>query len=374
MVAHKQMIPLKQGLRLDAFETMLNLSHTQGDNPTQIQDWTTRQFASRFDSYMTDYGRKAEDLALAVDKKELRLDSVRKDAATDGFHLARQLEYIHSQVMETPRPKFDGLELFPVSNEVPVGARTHTVRRIERQGDAKVYRAGMEIPVVGLSQTEEEFKVHHLVSGYRYDIFDLKSSDYARTGVIQRMARECRDEITALWDELTWFGDDSIDLYGVLNYPWLQKRVSAQVFSSATDADVMLAELHSLANNPAEVSKRVFSPNRMVVSTEIHHIISQKRIGDNADKTVLQFFLETSPYIQSVEASHRLTGVGPGGTDGILVYRDDTMGIRNELVQGVTPLPLQEKGIEFFVYMYASIGGVVMGDIGNNALMWVERA
>jgi hypothetical protein len=361
-------ISAQAGLHLSGFDTLQRLAVGDSRSPRQIQDWVIVQNAKVFDRW-AESGRRV-DSGFDTDGKVERNDS-----ATDGFHLARQLEYIHSQVMEAPRPAYDGLQLFPISTEVPAGARSHTVRRVERTGDAAVYRAGMQIPVVGMSQVEEEFPVRHYVSSYTFDVFEQASSDYARSGIIRRKAATAADEITALMNRNTWHGDEANGLYGVLNYPWLAKRASVVDFTDAGNPDAMVKELHALANNPAEASKMIFAPDSLIVPPEVYHVISTKRLGEGVDgssETVLSFFLKSSAYIKSVKASHELSFAGPGGTHAILVYKNDPMSVQNMMVQGVTALPVQERGLESFVYMYASHGGVVMRDVGNCALMYVN--
>lgn len=352
------------------FQAFINASHSKGVDPHAIQSWTIEQNARHFDSVFGQAGGRGRFLAAPEDKVS------RKDSASDGYHLARQLEYIHAEVMRTPKPRMTGLELFPIFGGVAPGARTHTVRRINDAGEATVFRGGnMGIPRVGLTQQEEEFPVRHYVSSYAYDVFEESSSNYARTSLLTEKATTSRDVISRLMNKMTWFGSETHGIYGVLNYPWLSKKVGAVPFTAATDAQDMLDELNALANFPAEQSDDVFSPDMMVMPSAIYHVISQKRLSvspDGSAITVLKFFLENSPFIKRIEIAPELRGAGPGGTHGILVCRSDAYGVQNVIVQGPTPLPVQTQAFESVIYMYASHGGVIMRDVGNNALLWAE--
>lgn len=357
----------------DGFLGAIDCSLAYGSSPQAMQAWTIDQNGRRFDSLfaVAGSGKRQDGARFLCDTPKLK----RQDSASDGFHLARQLEYIHAEVMEQPLPELSAFRLFPISSEVPPGVRFHTVRRVNQAGEAVVYRDGQAIPRVGVAQVEEQFPVRHYVSSYGYNVFDQQSSEYARTNLLMRLTRTCRDVIMRLANQLSWFGSNTHGIYGVLNYPWLAKKVAATPFTMDASADDLLAELHAIANFPAEQSKGVFSPNVMAVSIRFNHVISTRRMGATPDGTVLtvkEFFLKTTPYIKRIEVAHELTGAGPGGTHGVLVYRDDAYGIVNEIPQGVAALPVQTTGFDSMVPMYMSHGGIVMRDVGNNALAWVE--
>ena len=85
--------------------------------------------------------------AMRLDAKELAKHRVQLNARhfdnaliQNGFHMARQLEHVYSEVLREEFPPQSSMEAFPVDTSVPAGARTHTVRRLSQQGEAKVYR------------------------------------------------------------------------------------------------------------------------------------------------------------------------------------------------------------------------------------------
>jgi len=67
-----------------------------------------------------------------------------------------------------------------------------------------------------------------------------------------------------------------------------------------------------------------------------------------------------------------LADAGPGDTQGVFVYRKDEDAIRLVVSQSMTTLPLQEISFDMTQFLYQSIGGVLMADIGNNLLAWVD--
>jgi hypothetical protein len=355
------------------FEAALNaqINASYGD-PDAAARWAVAQNAQRFDGIIAQRGKNAfrRDSFLTVDNVR------RDDSSTAGFHLARQLEYVHAQVMETPLPDMSAFRVFPISSEVPPGARTHTVRRVSQTGQAQVYRGGQNVPRVGVSQASAEFPVRHYVAAYEIDLFEQQSSDYAKTQLLMRLARGCRDAIMRLTNKFTWHGSEENGIYGVLNYPWLAKKVATTVFNSAASADDVIAEIVSAWNYPAETSDGVYKPNAVAISRHVWNYLATKRMGTTSSGTIetaIDYLKRTlAGFGGRIEICDELNGAGPGGTHGVLMYRDDSYGVENVIVAPPTPLPMQAIGFANTTHMYGSHGGVVMREVGNNILLWVE--
>jgi hypothetical protein len=305
-------------------------------------------------------------------------DGTRTDgfSANAGFHLARQLEFVHTQVLEEQFPVPNGLRLFKTDESVPVGARTHTMRRVYQHGEARFYRGpGDRIPRVGATQREETWPIRHLLAGYAWDIFEAASTQFANSGLMTTLARGARDAIMERANRAIWEGAEEHGLYGVLNYPFLPKKVIAQGFSAvsvAADPDLVLAELHALVNFPHQNSKSVFQPNVLVLTNHVHDVLSTTRIGTTSDTTILEQFRKNSAHITRIEVAWELEDAGGASIHGIFAYRDDQRGVMVVMPQGITQLPIQTHGLESEVINYMSFGGVVMPDVLNNILGLVD--
>lgn len=300
---------------------------------------------------------------------------MRMDAFNDGggLHLPRQLEHIHSRALEEAKPVPNGLSLFRISNEVPPGARTHTVRRFLEDGEVAVYRGGTDVPRVGVSQVEEEFPVRHYVTSFATNHFEMLSSNFANTSEAERKMRSARRIMESFLNRMIWgIGpNEEHGLFGVLNYPWLAKKIASVLFDGSAAVDDVLTELQDAANFPAQQSKATFSPNRMVTSTRVRDYLMNTRLGSVNDTTIGEFFARNNEHINTIEGAWELRDIAGTGVDGILFYNDSEDGITNEMVQGLTPLPIQHFGFEDITYLYASHGGIIMRDAGNNILLLV---
>jgi hypothetical protein len=304
----------------------------------------------------------------------LEAKGMRRDAATAGGNaFPRQLEHVYARLLEEKVPVPNGLSKFRIDQSVPPGARTHTVRRVMYDGQVRVHRGTNEdVPRSGWSQKEQQFPVRHYVTSIATNVFELLSSNYANLGDVERKMRSARRAMDAFINRMTWFGSKADDIYGVLTYPWLPKKIVATAFVAGADPDDVLAELNALVNYPTERSKSVFAPNRLVVSPRIRNFLMNTRIGTVSEMTIGKFFLENNEHISQIESAWELEACGPNGEDGILVYNDSEDGVANVIPQGLTPLPQQSFGFDNITFMYASHGGVIMRDVGNNILGFVQ--
>lgn len=293
-------------------------------------------------------------------------------AGSNGLHLSRDLEYIYGETIKDDYPDNRALELFPIDQSVPPGAKTHTVRRLTGQGRMEIHRGRADdLPTVSLSQVEETFPVHYYVTSVVYDHFEQLASGYANSNMIAESMAEARNISLEFLNELTWDGSDVNDIYGVLNYPFLNKFVSSAVFRYGGDAKAMLTALQRIVDFPKQLAKgkAVLRPNTMVVSNVILDIITGTYF-EGTNETVLQR-LEASKGIKVEEASE-LAGKGPGGTDAILVYKKgDKQSVANVVPMPFSTMPLQQQGFEYIIPCFMSHGGVIMRKPLMNVLAYV---
>lgn len=369
--------PVGFGQRFDNELTRL-VSGRAGANP--MAQARLEAHARRFDSIVADLRTSNPEAARRVDSAwQVARAGSRRDAggaasASAGFHFARQLEYIYADVLREDFPTPNAWDLFPIDSTVPVGARTHTVRRIYSEGDAAVYRGGQtKIPRVQLSQKEEQFPVRHYVTSFVYSLFEQLSSAFANTALVAELLRVARDVLMEFANQKVWYGDPDNGIYGVLNYKWLPKKIVATPFDGTASPDDVIAALNALGNFPAERSKSRMRPDTFVTSTRVKNYLMNTPRSSNTDTTIGRFWLDNNSLgIKQIQDAWELQGKGPGGTDGALFYRRDRLGICNVVVQNFTTLPVQSLGFEDTTFAYMSHGGVIMRDVGNNILGWVN--
>lgn len=326
----------------------------------------------------------------AVDRvtaKVLSRGSSRYDSIGDsgGGLLAGQLRHVTNLVLEEKHPVPSAMRLFPVDGTVPLGARTVAVRRLYEAGEARVHRGGdaSNIPRVSLAQAEMDFQVRHYVTSAVWDVFEEMSSDYAQTnGVsfdyVAQLTRIARDVLERFTNEMTWYGDSAFKIFGVLNYPWLDKEVSDLTSWGGTPSDttVYLRALNGYVNRQHHASKGVMGPNKMVTSPRLADWIEQtpyQSASGLRDRFLGEMFRASSRIEGEIERAFELEDVLGANVDAMLFYRDDAMGIQNILPGGgIRSLPLHQTDIERRQIFFMPHAGVRMLEVGNNLLVYVD--
>lgn len=297
----------------------------------------------------------------------------RNDALTSAVGaFPRELEHIYTEMLTEERRPLNLQTLVQMDGRVPLGARSHTVRRRLGSGDTAIYRGGVEIPVVRGSRVEESFGIIHIVTSVMQSIFEQMSDNFAGRN---QFADDTRDAVRFLEERantIGFEGDAPSNLDGLLNFRHMAKTVSTFAFTAANvaaDPAGARAELNRLANFAMENSGGTFRPNRFVTSIRIRNVLMQTQNSDASDRSVGQVWLDGQADINSIEGVHELRGVGPAGQDGLFFYDDQLSSTAFVLVQPPTPLPAHAiNALQNQTVYMMTIGGVIMRNVGNNLL------
>jgi len=104
----------------------------------------------------------------------------------------------------------------------------------------------------------------------------------------------------------------------------------------------------------------VFTDLTVLLPVTQHALISQKRMGDASDKTILRFVIENSPYINAIEPWRHCKGAGAGDTDRAVCYPRNPLVVGGIIPMETQSMPPVQRNLEFVVNMVASCGGVVV--------------
>jgi hypothetical protein len=307
-----------------------------------------------------------------VEGRDSRNDALLSD--TGSF--PRDFEFIYEPELEETRAPLNLQRLFQMDTRVPLGAKTHTVRRRLGTGDAAVVRTGTEIPVVGHQRVEEQFNVLYLAAAVETDWFDMISDSFEGRNNFQDDTRMAVRAIDERLNDIGFFGHAPSNMPGVLNYPVLAKSVSPESWKvGGSSPAAIVAALHAAANFANETSKGAMRSNRMGTSIQIRNFLMQTRMETGTDTTIGEFFLRGNEFINTIESAHEFEGIGPNGEDGIFFYNDALESTAVVMIQPPTPMPAhQVDSFRSHVVYVAAFGGAVQRDVGANHLLLVNRS
>lgn len=317
----------------------------------------------------------------AMDQFRQRMDSqfvqgfqkdTRADALTSGAaSFPRDFEHIYNEVLTEKRRPLNSARLWQMDTRVPLGAKKHTVRRDLGTGDAKVWRGGQAVPVVGTQRVEEQFPVIYIVSAVETNWFEMVSNDFQGRNDFENDTRMAIRAINERINDVFFNGDAPSGMHGFFDYPSLAKSVSPLSWTTggATPTEIVGA-LNDAANFANVTSGGAFRPNRMATSLRMRNFLHQTRMDSGTDTTIAEFFLRNNEFISTIEGAQEFRGIGPAGEDGIAFYDDSLESTAAVMVQPPTALPAaQIDSFRSQVVYVAAIGGVVMRDVGSNHLL-----
>jgi len=369
--------PVREGLKLDGLESYLLgvVGQSVALHPRAAMD------SEAIDLYREGHNARMFQDFLRTSGRSVHNGSVAMDAADHnaGLFLAQELTSRAARALEQPRKKLSGLEIFPVNTEVKPGAINHTVKRVEERGKASLFRgAGQRpIPRVSLAQKESIFPVRHLVDAFEFSLFEQNSADFASFSMFDRGVSAARRAIDEYENELIWSGSTLDGLYGVLNYPHLDKVAVATSFAAATDVDTMCSEILKLTQYAENNSGMVFQSDSIAIGHKLWNFLARTRVkdstGNGGSVTALEYIRKQADHITNWHKVSELTDLSVGGStlQGVFCFRKDEDAIRVVSVQPTTPLPLQNAGFLTTQFMYRSYGGVVMLNVGACVLGYI---
>lgn len=314
-----------------------------------------------------------------LDSKRLGITSDRLDSSNQSAAIAfaRELEYVYNEVVREERPVLSARRLFEIDRSVPAGAKTHTIRRIQTAGEATWWRGGKRVPFVSMGRDEETFPVRHAVIGLEADFFSLQASDYAGISEWAEKARAAQEVMAEFENAAFWFGDDSVKLYGILNYPWLRRRLISTTFGAVTtDAafQTVLDALNDMVNEVVDQNPGAAYSLDMTVSPGMIRYMGQTR-HPTSQRTLRELFEAGQPNLTLREAPE-LQGAGPNGEDGFLITPKGSNAPKLVVPTEFSMMPVQisDYGMSRSQIGWMSIGGAVMRGVLRSVLVWATRS
>lgn len=287
----------------------------------------------------------------------------------------QDFEFVRPNLLREARQPLSAELLFPIDNSVPLGARTHTARRLLGAGEAQIYSGGNELPRASNSVIRETFGICYVVCSVEQNFFEALTTDFANL----RMYQEDLDLAYRLVDErvnrIYWYGDSGANLYGVLNYPGIAKMTLPTVFADSTDVADEVAALSDFIQIPVITSVGTFYGDTLIVSPKMYARMYSPRFTNGAPGlTIAQMLLMSlGNRLKSIEVAPELAGVGPNGEDAMIITRREASTMALVQVQATTEMPvLRTTPFDQTTAVFAATGGVTSFEAGNVLIAYVN--
>lgn len=287
--------------------------------------------------------------------------------ADESIHFSRELEHVKAKTIETAYPELKNRTLIPVSTEAPNWAETITYEMYDKVGIFNILsNYSDDAPRVDVNGQKFTAYVRPLGGSYGYNLQEIRASRATGKPLDVRRAATAREAHRRLEDQIAWEGDANHNLGGLLsNTNTLEYTVPndgtgpSKLWSTKT-ADLIIRDMMELANYPFTQTFGIETTDTILLPPGKYSKAALTKVGNDADLTVLKWFLNNHPTCKNADWINALTGYGAGGTDRFLAYRRDPMKLEQEIPQDFEQLPPQERNYEYIINCHARYAGVVI--------------
>lgn len=298
-----------------------------------------------------------------------RLDAITQawnlDAAESAF-LERDLNQVRAGAYDLKLQTLRAREFIPVDNSLSNGAETVSYKQYEATGLAKILaNYADDLPRADVMAREFSSKIRGIGASYGFSLQEVRAAQFAGIPLEQRKANAARRSVEERIDAIAQTGDSKHGLLGMLNqtnttaFTVPNGALGTATFATKTP-DEVVADLHGIANGMVTSTKGAEVPDTILLPIAQYTDIATRRMGDGSNVTILKYFLESSPFIKTVEHWHALATAGDSSSARMVCYRKDPDAIQLVIPQEFEQLPPQLKGLESVTPCHARCGGVVM--------------
>lgn len=297
----------------------------------------------------------AGDLAAIMEGGE-RLGIERQD---EGIFLARQLDYVKTRIYEVETPSMTGLQLVPVSTEVPEWAESFTYRTFDEVGMAKfISNYADDLPRVDVMGTEETLKLKSMGDAYGYSLDEMRLANAMGTNLPERKGRVARRAIDQLINRVALTGDTLHGFSGITNHPNLgTTSITGSWTGSTTTGQQMLSDLLAMYDGVSVQSFDNHTPNTLAIAPTRRSVLVSTRVNTNDSQTVWQAFTSIHPGVTML-ASTELEGAEGASTT--IMYDRDVDNLSIEIPRPFEQLPAEKRNLEMVIDCIAKTSGVAI--------------
>jgi len=290
------------------------------------------------------------------------------DADTSLF-LCSQLEYIKAKAMEIVYPELLARRLFPVDYSGDSSAQFIHVQSWDQVGMAKIinYYAN-DLPNVALvrSGPGESRRVYGIGVAFGYSIQDIRAARATGLGLEQRLANAARYAYLQKENELAMLGDTNLGIPGFVNNPNTTSVTLANNAAGTSKkwadktADEIIKDIGDTIAAIRVASNGVETPNTLLLPEAQYTKIATTPRAATSDVTILEFVLQSNPFITAVIPVYQLKGAGAAATDVMIAYDRNPDKVSLVVTQDFEVLPAQEKAYMFEFPCHGRTAGVIL--------------
>lgn len=269
---------------------------------------------------------------------------IRLDAPTVGA-FERELELREATVLKRMMPEYKAAsgKLFQIEELSAPWAKTSSFTMIDGVGSFELDTGDTtNLPYVDMVGEEFVQRTFRYRSGYTFDEDEVAATLHRGIPIEEQKIQLVQRAYTETMNKLLLFGDKKTGNPGFINHPaWLRSVAPFKLDGSVTSANSILATLNAGIQGIKKATNKVIKPDTLLLPEDRYDfLVSQLRLNDFQEKSVLRFFLENNPSITNIEPLAELEDAGPNGEHVAIFYKRDPMCFKARITDAFRPRPL----------------------------------
>ncbi len=287
--------------------------------------------------------------------------------APQGAFFQRELELIKSQSYDVQYADLIARSLFPVSNEGGFAITSITYRSYDKVGAAKlINNYAKDLPRADVGGKEVTIPVKEAGTSYGYTVKEIAASQLTGRSLDQQRANASRRSVEELINDIAFNGRTDAGLPGFLSNPNIP-TVTVVNGAGGTPQwttktpDEILFDINDLFGDIFENTKMKERADTLLLPPTNWNYIASTPRASNSDTTILQYIVQNSPFLNSVDdviPVNELVGAGTGGVNIMVAYTRRPDKLQLEIPGELQYFAPQEQGLEIVIPGMASIAGV----------------
>lgn len=276
--------------------------------------------------------------------------------------LARELDYVKARTYEKKFPAMVGLQLVPVSNEVPEWAESFVSKVYDQVGIAKIIaNYADDLPRADVTATEITTRVKTVGDSYGYNVNELRASQAMGTNLPARKAEAARRAVEIKMNKIALLGDPDYGLFGIMNHPniGVTAGLTGNWADAGTSALDIVADLDTMINAVDNQSNGVHKTNTVALPAAAFAAAGRKYVAESGGKSALQLARDNHPGVRFISATE-FNDLNGTGTSVAIVGEFAEENASFEEVMAFNQLPAQARNLELVVPCLARTGGVTV--------------
>ena len=285
---------------------------------------------------------------------------------TGSAFFQRELEHIKAASYDVLYTELTYDKVFPVDNEPNPGATSVTFHTYDRRGMAKIINNyADDIPRVDVDGVETTVPVRTVATSFGYTIHEIKASQMVGKQLDRKRAMAARKAVEEVFNSVAWTGDAAAGLYGVMTHPNIPSGNAPDPgagteWSNKTAVQIR-DDINLMFRTVFTGTNSVESADTLLLPPAQWSLVMETALSADNSKTIAQWFVENSPYINSkadIINVPELAGAGTGGADVGIVMTRRADKVEFVIPEDVTFHPEQQQLLEYVTPVTGRCGGL----------------